>query len=317
MTENVKDWFSPKYYDEVKHTYQESKHKLADTVSGGATFVGNKAYFPRMGAVDVYESPEFARLVLANVAQDFIELEARPKFIAFGLWDPHKSKYTLNTAAEYGKAGGKAMIRGENQEIITALQNAANVGVKKIGTKTNELDQVATIGDYDTVATLDDIAEGIALLGEHEAFEDEDVTCLLPFRNKMQFALDPYMASNDVKSNMPWNDLTWRRSQRTGGNADGSGVDIYLYAKSALVSGYNDKPTQIDERDGPALTDILGEWFQAAAIAREAAGIVRIAAPVPFWDAVNRNMIDAGQTRRAGARAETLTVSRGACPPSR
>lgn len=282
MTANVKDWFAPKYFDEVKHAYQESKHKLGDTVAGGAQFDGSKAYFPRMGAVDVYDSPEFARLVLANVAQDFIELEASPKFIAFGLWDPHGSKYTLNTAKEYGVAGAKAMIRGENQCIIDALKNAAANGVKKIGTKTNEMDQIVTIGDYDTVATLDDVAEGIAILGENEAFEDEDVTCLLPFRNKMQFALDPYMASNDVKGNMPWEDINWKRSQRTGRNADNSGVDIYLYARSALVSGYNDKPTKIDERDGAALTDIIGEWFQAAAIAREAGGIVRIKSKASF-----------------------------------
>jgi hypothetical protein len=35
---------------------------------------------------------------------------------------------------------------------------------------------------------------------------------------------------------------------------------------------------------------------------------VTLAAPVPFWDAVNRNMIDAGQTRRAGARAESFNA---------
>lgn len=35
---------------------------------------------------------------------------------------------------------------------------------------------------------------------------------------------------------------------------------------------------------------------------------VTLAAPVPFWDAVNRNMIDAGQTRRAGAREESYNA---------
>ncbi|WP_338577787.1 phage capsid protein [Brevundimonas olei] len=282
MTANIKSWFTPKYFDEVHHAYQGDRNKLGDTVSGGGTFVGDKAYFPRMGAVDVYDSPEFARLILANVGQDFIELTAKPKFIAFGLWDPNAHKYTLNTAAEYGKAGAKAIIRGENQCIIDALKEAAANGVKKIGGAPGEVDQVHTIGDYDTVATLNDIANGIAHLGSQEAFEGEQVTCLLPFRNKMQFALDPYMASNDVKENMPWNDLSWRRNERTGGNADGTGVDLWLYAKSALVSGYNDKPTKIDERDGAALTDIIGEWFQAAAAARDAAGIVRIKSKANF-----------------------------------
>lgn len=282
MTENVKEIFSKKYFDEVQHVYQESKRKLGDTVAGGALFEGEKAYFPRMGAVDVYDSPDFARLVLANIKNDFIELSAQPKFIAFGLWDPHKSKYTIPVAAEYGKAAAKAIIRGENQCIIDALIAAATNGVRQVGGASNEVDQVHTIGSYDEVATLDDIAEAIAVLGGNEAFEDEDVTCLMPFRNKMQFALDPYMASNDVKGNMPWEDLNWRHSQRTGGNADGSGVDIYLYAKSALVSGYNDNPTKIDERDGAALTDIMGEWFQAAAIARSAKGIIRIKSKANF-----------------------------------
>lgn len=276
MTENVREWFIPRYETEVHHAYQQTDQRLGDTVSGGGTFVGDKAYFPRMGAVDVYDSPEFARLVLANVAQDFIELQATPKFVAFGLWDPHKHKYSIATAVEYGKAGAAAIVRGEDQVIIDALARAGAAGVKKIGTKTNEMVPVTTIGDYDTVATLDDIAEAIAILGGREAYAGETVTCLAPFRQKMQMALDPYMASNDVKANMPWNDLKWRRSERLGGNVDGSGVDIYVYAKSALVSGYNDKPTKIDERDGPALTDIFGQWFQAAAEARDADGIVRI-----------------------------------------
>lgn len=276
MTQNVKDWFVPKYEEEVHHAYQQLDQRLGDTVSGGGTFIGDKGYFPRMGAVDVYDSPDFARLVLANVAQDFIELTASPKFIAFGLWDPHKHKYTLNTAAEYGRAGAAAIVRGEDQCVIDALNRAAANGVKKIGTKTNEMEQITTIGDYDTVATMDEIAEAIAILGGREAFAGQKVTALMPFRQKMQFALDPYMASNDVKANMPWNDLNWRRSERLGGNADGSGVDLFVYAKSALVSGYNDKPTKIDERDGPALTDIFGQWFQAAAEARDAAGIIRI-----------------------------------------
>lgn len=276
MTENVKDWFIPRYETEVHHQYQQMDQRLGNTVSGGGTFIGDKAYFPRMGAVDVYDSPEFARLVLANVAQDFIELTAAPKFVAFGLWDPHKHKYSINTAVEYGKAGAAAIARGEDQSILDALADAAANGVKKIGTKTNEVVQVTTLGDYDTVADLDLIAEGVALLGGREVMAGDKITCVSPFRNKTQFSLDPYMAHNDVKGNMPWNDLDWRRSERLPGNAEGTGVDIFLYAKSAIVSGYNDKPTAIDERDGPALTDIFGQWFQAAAKARDADGIIRI-----------------------------------------
>jgi hypothetical protein len=276
MTENVREWFIPRYETEVHHAYQQMDQRLGNTVSGGGTFVGDKAYFPRMGAVDVYDSPEFARLVLANVQQDFIELTASPKFVAFGLWDPHKHKYSIATAVEYGKAGAAAIARGEDQCIIDALADAAANGVKKIGAKTNEVVNVTTIGDYATVATLDDIAEAVAILGGREVVAGDKITCVAPFRNKTQFSLDPYMAHNDVKGNMPWNDLDWRRSERLPTNGDGSGVDIFVYAKSAIVSGYNDKPTKIDERDGPALTDIFGQWFQAAAKVRDADGIIRI-----------------------------------------
>jgi hypothetical protein len=274
MTDNVKEWFVPRYQTEVKHAYQQMDQRLGATVAGGGSFIGDKAYFPRMGAVDVYDSPEFSRLILANVKQDFIELSASPKFVAFGLWDPHRHKYQIATAVEYGKAGAAAIARGEDQCIIDALADAAANGVKQIGAKNGEVDQITTLGDYDTVADLDLIAEAIAILGGREAFMGESVTCLTPFRQKMQFALDPYMASNDVKANMPWNDLNWRRSERLPQSSNGEGVDLFMYAKSAIVSGYN--PTEIDERDGPALTDIFGQWFQAAAKVRDAGGVIRI-----------------------------------------
>lgn len=275
MTGNVKEWFVPKFEETVHHAFQQSDTRLGGTVAGGATFVGDKAYFPRMGAVEAYDSPAFAQLLLANMAQDFIEVQASPKFVAFGLWDPHKHKYSIATAVEYGKAAYSAIKRGEDRCIIDALKLSAAVGVKKIG-DAGTMVPIHTIGDYDTPATLDLIAEGIALLGENEAFEGEQVTLVQPFRNKMQFALDPYMASNETKGNMPWNDLTWRTSNLLPQDVGAGGVDLFMYAKPALVSGYNDDLTKIDERDGPALTDINGYWMQVGASPRDATGIVRI-----------------------------------------
>lgn len=280
MTANIKDWFVPRFETEVHHAYQQMTARLGDTVSGGATFTGDKAYFPRLGAVEAYDSPDFARLVLANAAQDFIEVQANPKFIAFGLWDPHKHKYSIATAVEYGKAAAGAIRRAEDDCIIGALAGAATNGVKEIGGAAME--PIVTLGDYNSVGTLDDVAEAIATLGGNEAFEGEDVTIVTPFRQKVQFALDPFMASNDVKANMPWNDLNWRRSERLTGSADGAGVDIFVYARSALVSAYNDQLTKIDERDGAALTDINGYWLQVGAAARSAKGIIRIKAKKNF-----------------------------------
>ena len=280
MTENVKNWFVERFETEVFSQYSQRTSRLGDTVAGGGTFVGDKVYFPRIDAVDAYDSPAFARLALANTGQDMIEVSAKPKFVAFGLWDPDKSKYSIATAVEYGKQAAAAISRAEDDCIIRVLADAAANGVKRVGT--NDMDAIATIGDYDTVADLDDVAEAIAKLGENEAFEGEEVTIVTPFRNKMQFALDPYMNSNDVKSNMPWNDLNWRRSQRLPADPGAGGVDLFVYAKSAIVSAYNDKLTKIDERDGPALTDILGYWNQVGAAARSNKGIVRIKSKASF-----------------------------------
>jgi hypothetical protein len=111
MTENVKEWFVPKFEDTVHHQYQQNTSRLGDTVAGGGTFTGDKIYFPRMGVAEAYDSPQFARLALANVAQDFIEVQASPKFIAFGLWDPNANKYSIATATEYGKQAASAIAR--------------------------------------------------------------------------------------------------------------------------------------------------------------------------------------------------------------
>lgn len=279
MTENVKNWFVPKFEDAVKHYSQQQTSRLGDTVAGGGTFVGDKVYFPRLGAVEAYDSPEFGRMILANANQDFIEVTTNPKFVAFGLWEPHKHKYSVATATEYGKAAAAAIRRAEDRAIIEALNVAATIGVKEIGA--NAPTAIASIGSYSDAPTMDLVAEAIAMLGENEAFEGEEVTIVTPWRAKLQFALDPLMNKNDVKSNLPWNDLNWRHSGLLPKNGSG-GVDIFIYAKSAMVSAYNDEPTKISERDGPALTDINGYYVQVGAAARAREGIIRIKAKESF-----------------------------------
>ncbi|MNU76976.1 hypothetical protein D3C71_665390 [compost metagenome] len=280
MTANVAAWFVPKFEETVKHHSQQLVSRLGDTVSGGGTFIGDKVYFPRMGAVEAYDSPAFARLILANADQDFIEVQASPKFVAFGLWDPNSAKYSIATAVEYGKSAAAAIRRAEDRVIIEALRTAAAVGVPAIG-GANPV-PITTIGDYNTVASMDDVAEAVAILGSNEAFEGEDVTIVTPFRNKVQFALDPLMNSNQVKNNLPWNDLNWRRSQQLPMDAGAGGVDLFVYARSSVVSAYNDEMTKIDERDGPSLTDIKGYYVQVGARARAGEGIVRIKSKANF-----------------------------------
>jgi len=278
MSNQVPNWFVQKFKDTVKDRAQQNARRLGGTVEEGGSFVGDKVYFPRLGAVEMYDSAAFAKLALANAKMDFIEVSADPKFVAFGMWDPHKNKLSISLAENYGRAASKAVFRSQDRLIRNVLFDAAVNGVKN--TK-NESEAIHELGAYNTIATLDDIAEGIALLGGSEMFEDEEVTCVLPFRHKMQFSLDPYMAKADMnRKDLPWNDLNWRsyESLPTDGTAGDAaeGVDIFLYAKSALISAYNDEVTNIQERDGTALTDIIGFWNQVGAAAREAKGIVRI-----------------------------------------
>lgn len=286
MTQQVPNWFIEKYNDEVKHLAQQKTRRLGDTTSGGGTFVGDKVYFPRMGAVEMYDSAAFAQITLANAKMDFIELTAEPKFVAFGIWDAHKNKLSINLAKEYAKASLMAVYRREDKMIADALRAAAAAG----GT------EVTTLGAYDSVATMDDIAEAIATLGENEYFEGEDITVALPWRNKLQFSLDHLFHNKNVRAeDMPWADVNWRTYQGLTAPTDNTGVDIFVYARSAVVSGYNDQMTPIKERIGGALTDMIGFWNQGGATVREGKGVIRVKAkksfsltrePIPMLDVI-------------------------------
>lgn len=282
MTENVKSWFVPRFETEVKASYQQLKSRLGDTTASGGTFVGNKCYFPRMGAVDTYDNERFQHLRLANWDQDFIEVDTNPNFVAFGMYDPDAHKYSISTAVEYGKSAAGAIARSEDKTIINALVGAMNNGVADYGAgfqgnaPAKAVVMPTILGDYNTVATMDDIAEAVSILGENEAFENEQVTIVTPFRNKVQFALDPINNRTTVKSNMPWDDVTYRNTQLFPVDAATGGRIIAVYAKSAIVSAWNDTMTPIAERDGRALTDIMGYWNQVGSAARDANGMVFI-----------------------------------------
>ncbi len=276
MTDSVKGWFVPRFETEVHHQYQQDDQRLGDTVAGGGTFVGDKAYFPRVGPGKTYKNAHMARLALLNFGTDMIEVSCEAEFAAFGLYDPDAHKYSISTAVEYGIEAANAIKRAEDDAIIAALAEAAANGVKKIQTDSNEMENIITLGDYNTPADLDLISEGIAVLGGNEAFRGQKVTCVTPFRNSVNLSLDPYIAKSDMKENLPWNKLQWRTHEGLPTTPDGEGVDLFMYARSAVVSGYNDKMTKIDERDGASLTDILGYWVQTGAAPRNAKGIIRI-----------------------------------------
>ena len=279
MTQNVPNWFITKFNDEVKHLAQQQTLRLGGTVDDLGVFVGDQMHVPRMGAVEMYDSPAFARLALANGKMDFIKVDCDAKFVAFGLWDPHKNKLSINLAKAYAKAANMATLRSRDKIIRDALNNAAVNGV--VNTKGDPAENIVTIGSYDKIATLNDIAEAVALLGENEYWDGETVSCVTPFRHSVNFSLDPLMYKSDVnKANLPWNSLNFRNYQKlptsgTPGDA-AEGVDLFVYAKSAVVAAANDEMKEINERDGGALTDIIGYWHQEGAVVRESTGVIRI-----------------------------------------
>lgn len=291
MTINVPNWFIEAYNNEVQvRGGTQRARRLAGATRGGGTFVGDSVFFPRMGHAEMYDSPRMAQLAMANVEMDMIEVKAKPKFIMLGIWDPDKSKLSVSLAQEYARTVVEAGHRAEDRLIIEALDKAAVSGVTNTKGAT---EQVTTIGDYDSIAGLDMVAEGVATLGALEMFEGQRIIAVQPFRLKTFNALDPYMAKNDVKDNLPWNDIDWRTYERLFGNgtnregwithgSDATGVDTYLFAQSAVRSDYNDQMQKILGRDERALTDFLGSWFQGGATVTEPMGVLRIKSKANF-----------------------------------
>lgn len=293
MSENIPAWFIDKFDDTVKMLAQQQERRLSGCTSGGGVFIGNTIHFPRMGNVEMYDSPRFARLALANAQMDMVEVSAKPKFVALGIWDPDKTKLNVNLAAAYGRAAGMACNRAQDNMVITALNTSVTAGVTGIDKDGNSnTANITTIGDYNTVADLDAIAEAIAILGANEKFDGEDLTVVLPFKVKTNNALDPYMALKNVNNNLPWENVNWRTFERLNDENGAvitntsrpttTGVDMYLFCRSCVSSDYNNEMTIINERLGAELSDMIGYWFQAGAVATEAAGIVRIKSQYNF-----------------------------------
>lgn len=296
MSEGVPSWFINKYSDEVRHLAQQRERRLAGAVSGGGVFIGDHVYFPRMGAVEMYDGTRFNPLALANAQQDMVSVQAKPKFVALGIWDPDKSKLSVNLATEYAKSATYAGFRAEDKLIVDALNLATANGV--VGTNadgTTNTANITTLGDYNTVMDLDVIANAIAQLGTQEAYQGEEIVAVVPFKIKTNNALDPYMVQSKIVGSTPWDNVNWvtyeRLNDQTGvpitqasslpGGAS-TGVDTFIFAKSAVASDYNNEMTLINERLGTMLTDMIGKWFQGGALVKEAAGVLRIKSKYNF-----------------------------------
>ncbi len=289
MTQNLPDWFVPKYRDEVIVRAQQKKRKLEGLTTEFGTFIGDDCFFPRFGSVETYKSARLAALNLANAKMDWVKQNAEPEFVAFGLWDPDKNKLNINAAGQYAQATVRAINRAHDRQVIDALKDAAANGV--VNTKGDAAENITTIGDYNTVADLETICEAIVELGTNEMFDEEDISIIAPFKVRVNTALDPYLAKSDMKGNRPWDDLNWRSYERLSGDgpngegwlsAGATGCDIFVFAKGAVGSMANDTDTPINERLGAQLADMMGQWFQATAKVLEPKGVIRIKSKLNF-----------------------------------
>lgn len=297
MTTQLPEFFIPKYTEEVKIRAQQELRVLDGTTTDFGVFIGDDLHIPRFGAVDTYKSTRLAAVALANGKMDWVKKNAEPEFVAFGLWDPDKNKLSImpNAAGLYAQASVRAVNRAHDRQIIDELHHAAENGV--VNTK-GETETILTLGDYETVADLELICEAIVALGTRHQFVGETISIVCPFKVQVQNSLDPYLAKTDVKGNRPWDNLKWCNYELLPGNGPNkegwlldpdtnaptgaTGCDIFIYAKSAVTSLSNDKDVPINERLGAQLADMIGQWFQAAAMVTEPKGVIRIKTKLDF-----------------------------------
>lgn len=295
MSQNLPDWFIPKYTEEVLLRAQQTKAALADNVSNGGIFTGDTLYMPRMGQVEAMSVARLQALATTAPPLDWISLQCKPLFLPIVLWDPDMNKLNIKVAQEFARAVTAGIVRARDSNVATAIKTAITNGVTGVrgpsaeATPAPATENITTIGDYNTVADLDAIAEGIAQLGTNYSLEGEQIVYCSPFKIKTNMSLDPYMAKSDMKNNLPWNDVTFTSYEKMPGNGaagDGdptaTGVDTWLFAKSAVTEAFNDEVKDINERLGNIMANMFGQWFQGGAAVREPKGIIRIKSKYDF-----------------------------------
>lgn len=287
--QNLPDWFPEVWKEEVTVRAQQMTSRVADTIENGGMFMGDTLYMPRVGAIEAVDAARFQELVTNGPALDWIKVQSDPKFLPVRIWDPDKNKLTINTTKVLAKAVVAGIARARDDLVINALNDAALNGVAAVRGRAREaqaapaVENIVTIGDYATTPDLDVLAEAYAKIGESEVdVDNEQITVLTPFRNKVQFGMDWLNLSNQLKSNLlPWENFTWASSERLK-SEDVNGIDIYVYAKSAGATAWNDDVTDINERMGGMLSDLFGQWFQGGAAIKEPKAVVRIKAKKAF-----------------------------------
>lgn len=285
---NLPDWFPEVWKEEVTVRAQQMRVSVADTIDDGGFFTGDRVYMPRIGSIDAVDGARLQELAYSSPPLDWIDVAASPKFLPIRLWDPDKNKMSIGVVKQLATAVVSGIARARDDMVINALNAAAANGVTGVRGRSAEAqaapatENIITIGDYATVIDLDTIAHAYALMGENDVdVENEDITFLSSFKNKINLGLDPLVTNaNTNRKDLPWDRFHFRSSTRLKGNgaggAMGTGVDCYLYAKSCASTAWNDGVTEINERLGSILSDMIGQWFQGGAAVKEPKAIIRI-----------------------------------------
>lgn len=291
---NAPDWFPEKWQEEITLKSQQMRPKIADTVANGGMFSADTAYFPRIGSVEAMDAARLQQFASTAPPLDWIPISAAPKFLPIKIWDPDKSKLTIPIVQEFATVITGGINRAIDDLVIKAFNDAVTSGIQPVRGRSAEaqaapaVENIVTIGDYNTVVDWDVVSEALALLGEADVdVESEQITLATSARYKVNLALDPLMTTGNTNmKDLPWSNLGLRSSSRLPGLAkgplnasgvnDGTGVDMYLYARSAAVTGWNDQVTDINERLGGLLADMIGQWFQGGAVVKSPEKIIRI-----------------------------------------
>lgn len=289
MAHEMPDWFIPKYRDEFKLRSEQKKRRLDGLAEEGGIFIGDDCHFPRFGSAETTKSSRMQELVHNQIPLDFIKVAAEPEFVNFTIWDPDKKKLNISMAGAFAGASVRAVHRARDRQHVDALALAAASGVTNTKSVT---ETITTLGSYTVVADLELIAAAIVQLGTDEMFEGESISIIAPFKLQVQNALDPYMAkAGELKGNRPWDMVDWRSYERLPGNgaagqgwasAGATGVDMFIHAKSAVMTVQNDDDTEINERLGSRMGDMMGRWFQSASAVVEPKGVIRIKSKLDF-----------------------------------
>lgn len=286
---NLPDWFIPKYEEEVRLRGQQMVRRLAGSTVDTGNFIGDDCHFPRFGSVETYKSDRLAMIALANAKMDWVKVTATPEFVAFGIWDPDKKKLGPNAPGQFAQASVRAVNRAHDRQIIDTLNDAAANGV--INTRNDAAENITTLGDYTDVATLETLVDAFQTLGTNEALDDAKVTVVAPQKLLMQWQLDPYLARSDMKTNRVWDNWNFVQYERLAGNGTGgsgrladsaTGVDVFMWADTAVASAANDEDVPINERLAAQLSDMMGMWFQACAKVLLPEGVIRLKSQLDF-----------------------------------